>query len=85
MKEKFFLLSKTIVGILVAAFAFFFGDQFGMPDDVKKWLVGFGLALAGLGRFVADGKLTVFPKGGKGGPPGANGNPAPVDKRKLAY
>ena len=76
MKKKFFLFSKTIIGILIAAFAFFFGDQFGMPEDVKKWIVGFGLGLAGLGRFVADSKLTIKPSSNDEAPPGPGPVPA---------
>jgi len=79
VKEKFFLFSKTIVGILIAAFAFFFGDQVGMPEDTKKWLVGFGLGLAGLGRFMADSKLVIVPKSGddEDTPPGPGLAPTP--------
>lgn len=76
MKEKFFLFSKTIIGILIAGVAFFFGDQLSMPDDVKKWLVGFGLALAGLGRFVANSKLTLKPKSDEEPPSGPGLTPS---------
>ena len=76
MKEKFFLFSKTILGVLIAAAAFFFGDQLGMPEDVKKWLVGFGLALAGFGRFVADSKLKLKPTKDDDSPPGPDLVPA---------
>jgi len=77
MKEKFFLFSKTIIGVLIAAFAFFLGDQVGMPEDVKKWLVAFGLGLAGFGRFVADKKLTFKLGGDNEAPPGPGLTPHP--------
>lgn len=67
MKTKFVLFSKTILGVLIAAFAYFFKYIFpdqDMPEDVRNWLVAFGLGLAGYGRFVADGKLTLFGVGG---------------------
>ncbi len=80
MKTKFFLFSKTILGILIAAFAYFFKYLFpdqDMPEDVRNWLVAFGLGLAGYGRFVADGKLTIFGVGG-----GAEGSVQPTDRNR---
>jgi len=67
VRTKLFIFSKTIIGILIAAVAYFFGDKVGMPDDVKSWLIAFGLGLAGYGRFVADSKLVFGVGGGEKG------------------